>query len=80
MMDKEDRETFDSLPEEFMVYRGGEHEHMSWTLSKEKAEWFRDRYEGLRDCKLLKSVSRKMRCLLISMQEARRRLFSDLQS
>ena len=59
MMDKEDRETFDSLPEEFTVYRGGEHEHMSWTLSKEKAEWFRDRYEGLRECKLFEKRIKK---------------------
>lgn len=59
MMDKEDREYFDSLPEEFTVYRGGEHEHMSWTLSKEKAEWFRDRYEGLRECKLFEKRIKK---------------------
>ena len=59
MMDKEDRETFDSLPDEFTVYRGGEHEHMSWTLSKEKAEWFRDRYEGLRECKLFEKRIKK---------------------
>ena len=45
MMDKEDRKPL-TLCLNFMVYRGGEHEHMSWTLSKEKAEWFRDRYEG----------------------------------
>jgi len=59
MMDKEDKETFDSLPDEFTVYRGGEHEHMSWTLSKEKAEWFRDRYKGLRDCKLFEKRIKK---------------------
>ena len=59
MMDKEDRETFDSLPDEFTVYRGGEYEHMSWTLSKEKAEWFRDRYEGLQDCKLFEKRIKK---------------------
>lgn len=59
MMDKEDRETFDHLPDEFYVYRGGEHEHMSWTLSKQKAEWFRDRYEGLRDCKLFEKSIKK---------------------
>lgn len=59
MMDKEDRETFDSLPDEFTVYRGSDYEHMSWTLSKEKAEWFRDRYEGLRDCKLFEKRIKK---------------------
>tara|TARA_Y100000114_G_scaffold44515_2_gene40161 strand:- start:9554 stop:10567 length:1014 start_codon:yes stop_codon:yes gene_type:complete len=59
MMDKEDRETFDHLPDEFYVYRGGEHEHMSWTLSKQKAEWFRDRYEGFRDCKLFEKSIKK---------------------
>jgi len=59
MMDKEDKKTFDSLPDEFTVYRGGEHEHMSWTLSKEKAEWFRDRYEGLRECKLFEKRIKK---------------------
>ena len=59
MMDKEDKKTFDSLPDDFMVYRGGEHEHMSWTLSKEKAEWFRDRYKGLRDCKLFEKRIKK---------------------
>ena len=59
MMDKEDKKTFDSLPNDFVVYRGGEHEHMSWTLSKEKAEWFRDRYKGLRDCKLFEKRIKK---------------------
>lgn len=59
MMSKEDKKTFDSLPDDFMVYRGGEHEHMSWTLSKEKAEWFRDRYKGLRDCKLFEKRIKK---------------------
>ena len=32
---------------------------MSWTLSKEKAEWFRDRYKGLRDCKLFEKRIKK---------------------
>ena len=58
MMDKGDKKTFDSLPNYFMVFRGGEHENMSWTLSKEKAEWFQNRYSH-KDAQLFRRMVKK---------------------
>jgi hypothetical protein len=47
-MDADDREVFDRLPDEIVVYRGTNAEDkmgagMSWTISKKKAEWFAQR-------------------------------------
>ncbi len=55
LMDEDDRKVFDELPDEVTVYRGCQEvletwphhnrEGMSWTLSKEKAEWFAKRFK-----------------------------------
>lgn len=49
LMSKEDRIYFDSLPETVTVYRGVADDKFqkgfSWSLSKEKAEWFATRLE-----------------------------------
>ena len=48
LMEKEDYEHYMSLPEKVKVYRGvSEYKYekgLSWTQSKEKAEWFSQRY------------------------------------
>ena len=48
MMDPDERAVFDSLPEVVTVYRGvgaeGGEDGLSWTLSREKAEWFAQRF------------------------------------
>lgn len=46
MMSDDEKELFDALPDEFMVYRGHQGknpEGHSWTLSYSKARWFADR-------------------------------------
>lgn len=46
VMSKKDKKVFDNLPGKVMIYRGCNKENengMSWTLSKEKANWFAKR-------------------------------------
>jgi hypothetical protein len=48
MMNTKERRAFDVLPESVEVYRGAKHKHrrgFSWTLSREKAEWFAQRFD-----------------------------------
>lgn len=51
LMSPEDYAVYESLPEEIVVYRGVTDfnkkytKAMSWTLDKEKAKWFADRYQ-----------------------------------
>lgn len=46
LMTEEELEFFNNLPEEINIYRGAESiKGISWTLSKEKAEWFAKRFE-----------------------------------
>lgn len=50
VMNKEDLETFNALPDEFTIYRGTNREEsedtpsLSWTIDREKAQWFADRF------------------------------------
>jgi uncharacterized protein len=47
MMEDEERKLFDSLPDEFTVYRGHQgcnEEGLSWTLSSWRARWFANRW------------------------------------
>ena len=60
-MSKEDRKYFDSLPEQVVVYRGylqGKNKTgFSYTLNKERAEWFANRFSG--DGKVYERTVRK---------------------
>lgn len=51
LMEQEDKEFWDNIPDEIILYRGvgtiGNPDGLSWTDSREKAEWFRDRWEKL---------------------------------
>jgi hypothetical protein len=57
-MDEADREEFNRLPEELTIYRGytkGKNENgYSYTLDKNKAEWFSSRFGGGKSVKTLK--------------------------
>jgi hypothetical protein len=48
MMDEEELEFFKNLPDEITIYRGyrkrKNKKGLSWTLSKERAEWFSRRF------------------------------------
>lgn len=45
MMDEEDTKFFNELPNTITIYRGGVDDNgYSWTLDKEKAEWFASRF------------------------------------
>ena len=45
MMDDEEKEKYDSLPEYFTVYRGAmDPDGYSWTLNEDKARWFASRW------------------------------------
>ena len=45
MMDEEDTKFFNELPSTITIYRGGvDDKGYSWTLDKEKAEWFANRF------------------------------------
>jgi hypothetical protein len=45
MMDEEDAKFFNELPNTITIYRGGvDDKGYSWTLDKEKAEWFASRF------------------------------------
>ena len=50
LMDEDELKIFNELPDEFTVYRGynsyGRLEALSWTLDKERAEWFAGRFGG----------------------------------
>lgn len=49
LMDEEELEIYNNLPEEIVVYRGinehGSVKALSWSLDKEQAEWFANRFE-----------------------------------
>ena len=51
LMDEEERELFNSLPEEVTVYRGvtdhnkSRHKAFSWSTDRKVAEWFADRFQ-----------------------------------
>lgn len=53
VMDESEIEFFNSLPDEFEIYRGTtadephDTDSLSWTTDREKAEWFADRRESL---------------------------------
>lgn len=51
LMDDDENQVYDSLPEVVTVYRGVSPQNnpkgVSYTISKEKAEWFRDRWKNL---------------------------------
>lgn len=63
VMNEEDRKTFDAMPDEFTVYRGCTERNaggMSWTLNREKAEWFANRLLQPGDkCKVLDAKVKK---------------------
>ena len=45
MMDEEDTKFFNELPNTITIYRGGvDDKGYSWTLDREKAEWFANRF------------------------------------
>ena len=45
MMDEKEKAFFDSLPEEITIFRGGmDDKGFSWTLDKDRANWFADRW------------------------------------
>lgn len=58
-MSDEERNFFSSLPEKFEIHRGYKHgvnEYgLSWTLSKEKAEWFSNRFQSRKETSAVKS-------------------------
>ncbi|HEY1603668.1 MAG TPA: hypothetical protein VGG64_28965 [Pirellulales bacterium] len=43
IMEKDDRKAFEKLPDVLTIYRGGEHNGLSWTVDKAKAKWFAKR-------------------------------------
>ena len=46
MMDEKEKAFFDSLPEEITIFRGGmDDKGFSWTLDKDKAVWFANRWQ-----------------------------------
>ena len=49
LMDEEELEVYNNLPEEIVVYRGinehGSVEALSWSLDKDQAEWFAHRFD-----------------------------------
>lgn len=46
MMNNKEKEVYNKLPEIVKVYRGGvDDKGLSWSLSKEKAEWFANRFD-----------------------------------
>lgn len=50
-LDEEDRAAFDALPDEVEIWRGldaseGNPEGMSWSLDRQKAEWFANRWSA----------------------------------
>lgn len=63
-MTKEELKIFNSLPDEFTIYRGVGHKRkekgLSWTLSKDTAEWFMNRYEGKDNHILTAKVKKKI--------------------
>jgi hypothetical protein len=40
----DDEEAWEALPETMTVYRGGPEGGISWTLDRERAQWFADRF------------------------------------
>lgn len=64
LMTKEELKIFNSLPDEFTIYRGVGHKRkekgLSWTLSKDTAEWFMNRYEGKNNHVLTAKVKKKI--------------------
>jgi hypothetical protein len=63
IMYEEDKKKWDELPKKFRIYRGSAYEDgLSWTLSREKAEWFRDRFCD-QDAKVWKRYVKKSDCV-----------------
>lgn len=61
LMGQENYEVYENLPDTFTVYRGlqenAQEDGLSWTLSKEVAEWFASRFEN--DGEVIKKVIHK---------------------
>jgi hypothetical protein len=59
IMDSEDMRVFQTLPNMVKIYRGSLYDKgFSWTLSKERAEWFRDRFDE-KDSKVFEKTIQK---------------------
>lgn len=62
LMTEQELEFFNNLPEEITIYRGADSiEGISWTLCKEKAEWFAKRYN--KNNKVFEKTVKKNDCL-----------------
>jgi len=62
LMSEQELEFFNNLPEEITIYRGADTiEGISWTLCKEKAEWFAKRYN--KNGKVFEKTVKKHDCL-----------------
>ncbi len=62
LMLEEEFEFFNNLPENITIYRGADSiEGISWTLSKEKAEWFAKRFN--KNGKVFEKTVKKTDCL-----------------
>ena len=47
MMNEDERETLESMPDKLTVYRGGmDDKGFSWTLNKDTAKWFAKRWDS----------------------------------
>lgn len=62
-MSKSEQEYFNSLPETLAVYRGSAYETslegLSWTLAKDRAEWFAERFSNGREIFIARGTVKK---------------------
>lgn len=62
LMSRRERKFLSGLPQKFVVYRGQvkkSHSGMSWTLDRDKAEWFASRYQRSNPSLLVKGIADK---------------------
>lgn len=80
MMDEDEREEYERLGEEFTVYRGAlagaNEEGLSWTLDRDRAEWFSRRWEGTVPGKpvVLERVTTKERAIALLSRRGEREI------
>ena len=81
LMSKEEQDTLNALDNEVVVYRGildkSAYNGLSWTLDREKAEWFAHRY-NLDEGKVLKAVVKKTDIMALFMEEGEQEVIVNI--
>lgn len=70
LMSEEENQYFNNLPEEITIYRGADRSGgISWTLDKETAKWYANRFNFNNKGKVFEKIVKKSDCLCYLLNE-----------